>query len=53
MNSVLARMQTALVKRIAYNNLVSEIEGLSLREADDIGLHRSNARQIAKDAIYR
>ena len=35
-----------------YRRIVNEIEGLSQREADDIGLRRTDARAIARQSVY-
>lgn len=35
-----------------YRRIVNEIEALSPREADDIGIHQSDAHRIAREAVY-
>ncbi len=35
-----------------YRDTLNELEHLSERELDDLGLHRSNVRQIARQAAY-
>jgi uncharacterized protein YjiS (DUF1127 family) len=35
-----------------YRRTLSELQDLSVREMDDLGLNRSNLRQAAFEAVY-
>ena len=50
--NVIDAIRGAAQRRRRYNNLVSEIENLSEREASDIGISRYDARRIAHKSVY-
>ena len=50
--SIFGNMRAAARKRADYNRTVREIEGLTDREAHDLGISRSDARQIAWTTVY-
>lgn len=52
MSGLFGSLTDAARKRKAYNRMVAEITSLTDRELNDIGIHRSHAPQIAKEAIY-
>ncbi len=52
MNGFSQKIRKAASQYSEYRRIVSEIEGLSQREADDIGIHRNDARAIARHAVY-
>ncbi len=52
MNSLSNKLRTAARNYSEYRRIVSEIEGLSRREADDIGISTSDARRIAHETVY-
>ncbi|MEM0946772.1 MAG: DUF1127 domain-containing protein [Pseudomonadota bacterium] len=46
------RLKTAAGRYAEYRKIVDEIEGMSTREANDLGISPSDARQIARSAVY-
>ena len=50
--NVIDSIREAAQRRRRYNRLISEIEGLSDREAADIGISRHDARRIAHRTVY-
>ena len=48
----LSRMRHAARQYAEYRRIVNEIEGMSVREANDLGIAPSDARRIAREAIY-
>lgn len=54
-NHLRARVQ-AILRRLSdyrtYCRSVSEMSDLSMRELADLGLHRSEIRQVAQETVY-
>jgi uncharacterized protein YjiS (DUF1127 family) len=48
----LSKLKNAARQYAEYRRIVGEIEGLSYREATDIGISRSDARDIARRSVY-
>lgn len=46
------RIRTSAGRYSEYRRIVGEIEALSKREADDIGISRHDAHRIAQQAVY-
>ncbi|MEM1065682.1 MAG: DUF1127 domain-containing protein [Pseudomonadota bacterium] len=46
------RLKQAARNYAEYRRIVGEIESMSLREADDIGINRADAARIAHRAVY-
>ena len=51
--SLLAGNPEEVKRRRTYRATVRELEALSDRELDDLGIGRSEIRDIARDAAYR
>ncbi len=47
-----SKIRRAASQYSEYRRIVNEIEGLSQREADDIGIRPIDARTIARQAVY-
>lgn len=45
-------IRDAIAKRAAFNRLVREIRAMPLDVALDLDIHRGDAREIAREAIY-
>lgn len=45
-------LRTAVRKRAAYLRTLREIQGISPRVAEDIGLYPASAERVARKAIY-
>lgn len=52
MKNLVAQMQDAMLKRIAYSNTVRELRAMPLDTALDLDIQRSDARKIAAQAVY-
>ncbi len=52
MTGMFDKLRAAARKRKAYNGIVSELTSLSERELSDIGIVRSDAHRIAREAVY-
>jgi uncharacterized protein YjiS (DUF1127 family) len=52
MTGLINRLKAAGQKRSAYRKIVDEIQTMSRREADELGISRSDAHRIAQEAIY-
>ncbi len=46
------RMKDAAGRYREYRRIVSEIESLSPREANDLGISTADARRIAQQSVY-
>ena len=46
------RIRTAAGQYAEYRKIVNEIEGMSPREANDLGINPGDARRIAHTAVY-
>ncbi|MGR3503678.1 DUF1127 domain-containing protein [Pseudaestuariivita sp.] len=46
------RMRTAWTQYRVYRTTLNELQELSARELDDLGLHRSMLRQVAHETAY-
>ncbi len=46
------RIKAAAGQYAQYRKIVDEIEGMSPREANDLGISPSDARRIAHSAVY-
>ena len=45
-------LSEALARRKVYRQTLRELKGLSSRELDDLGIHRSMITRIAMEAAY-
>ncbi|MDU8942226.1 DUF1127 domain-containing protein [Ovoidimarina sediminis] len=52
MKRLSSKLRHAAHRYSEYRRIVTEIEGMSQREADDLGIHRNDAREIARQAVY-
>ena len=52
MMTVIAQLKSAAAKRAAYLRTVHEIETMPLDVALDLDIYRSDARRIARAAVY-
>lgn len=52
MRGLSTKLRHAAQQYSEYRRIVTEIEGMSQREADDLGIHRNDARDIARRAVY-
>jgi len=52
MYETLVQARAGFAKRKTYNSTLNELEMLSQRELDDLGITRSNIRKIAHEAAY-
>jgi uncharacterized protein YjiS (DUF1127 family) len=52
MTSILRSMRDASRKRKAYQAMVAELQSMSDRDLYDVGIHRSRATEIAREAVY-
>ena len=52
MTGLIKTIKDAAQKRAAYRRIVNEIQIMSAREADDLGIARTDAHRIAHQAIY-
>jgi uncharacterized protein YjiS (DUF1127 family) len=50
--SLFSQLRAAVQKRVAYNQTVFELRGLTDRIAEDIGLYPADAERLAREAIY-
>ena len=48
----ISKLKNAARQYAEYRRIVGEIEDLTDREANDIGISRSDARMIARRAVY-
>lgn len=51
MTSLIARIQAALATRRQYNTTVRELQALSARDLQDLGISRSDIPAIAREAV--
>lgn len=42
----------ALTRYRLYRRTLAELDGMSARELDDLGIARADIRRIARDAVY-
>ncbi|WP_434802266.1 DUF1127 domain-containing protein [Paracoccus sediminicola] len=49
---MIARLQEARARRAVYRQTVAELNSLSNRELDDLGLNRSMITRIATEAAW-
>jgi len=55
-NKMWASLKTArerAAQRRAFRHTLEELQALSQRELDDMGIHRSMIHEIARDAVYK
>ena len=52
MTGIFDTLRTAARKRREFNGIISELEALSDRELDDIGIARSDRFRIARETVY-
>ncbi len=52
MKGLINTLRNAAQKHAAYRRIVNEISTMSAREADDLGIARTDAHRIAHQAIY-
>lgn len=50
--ALFANLKDSIAKRRAYNKTLSELSQLSDRELADLGLHHSQIRSVAQQAVY-
>lgn len=50
--TVINSVRTAVHKRVAYNRLKRELQAMPLETANDLGMRREDAAQVASKAIY-
>ncbi len=51
-DGVLARLRKALADHRLYLRTVEELERLSDRELGDLGIHRAQIRETARESVY-
>ncbi|SDE35451.1 protein of unknown function [Paracoccus isoporae] len=49
---MIVRLQEARARRAVYRQTVAELNSLSSRELDDLGIHRSMITRIAHEAAW-
>jgi uncharacterized protein YjiS (DUF1127 family) len=52
MMNIISTLKSAAQKRAAYSRTVAELQRLPLDVALDLGIHRGDARRIARMAVY-
>lgn len=52
MEHMVQRMKSAAVRRAAYNRTVREIQSMPFDVAQDLGIFREDARELARKAVY-
>ena len=52
MERLISQIRTAADRRRAYVRTVHEIENMPLEIAQDLGVFREDAREIARKAVY-
>jgi uncharacterized protein YjiS (DUF1127 family) len=52
MTGMITSLRDAAQKRMTYRSMVAELQSLSDRELYDVGIHRSDAARIAREAVY-
>ncbi len=52
MKGLTNRIRAAAGRYAQYRRIVNEIEGMSAREANDLGIYPTDARRIAHEAVY-
>lgn len=52
MTSMITSLRDAARKRTAYWSMVAGLQSLSDRDLYDVGIHRSEATRIAREAVY-
>lgn len=50
--TLFSTLRTAVQKRAAYTRTVYELQGISPRVAEDIGVFPAGAARIAREAVY-
>ncbi len=50
--NVYSNIRSALHRRRAYSRTLSELESLSNRELNDLGLARSDIYRVARSTVY-
>lgn len=51
-NGLVARLQKAWADYVLYSRTVAELQSLSNRELQDLGLSRHTIREVARDSVY-
>ncbi|WP_420586068.1 DUF1127 domain-containing protein [Ruegeria sp.] len=49
---LVANAKDAYARRAEFNRTYAELQGLSNRELDDIGIRRCDIKDIARDHVY-
>ena len=52
LNAVVKSLKDGMNRRRVYNQTLRELYALTDRELADLGIHRSNIAQIAREAAY-
>lgn len=52
MTGMFNTLRAAARKRKEYNGIVSELDALTERELNDIGISRADTHRIAREAVY-
>ncbi|SFA76470.1 protein of unknown function [Poseidonocella pacifica] len=52
MTNPMNKLRSAFARRAEYSRLVNEIRGMSNETALDLGIFRSDAHRIAREAVY-
>lgn len=51
-NGTFDRLRSAISQYRTYRRTVNELEALSTRELNDLGIVRGNVREVARSAVY-